>query len=60
MIVSNRLERRYNWLSGLWENPPSRWCQFDRNKPTVGKREASATPEDFARELIRLAEWSRG
>ena len=33
---------------------------FDRIKPTVGKREASATPEEFARELIRLAEWSRG
>lgn len=33
---------------------------FDRNKPTLSKRAASATPEAFARELIRLAEWSRG
>lgn len=33
---------------------------FDRNKPTLGKREASATPPEFALELIRLAEWSRG
>jgi hypothetical protein len=28
---------------------------FDRNKPTLGKKEASATPEPFARTLIRLA-----
>lgn len=32
---------------------------FDRNKPTLGKRAASATPKAFASELIRLAEWSR-
>lgn|SRR5690606_17971573 len=31
---------------------------FDRSKPTLGKREASATPIEFAQELIRLAEWS--
>lgn len=30
-----------------------------RNKPTLSKAEANATPEPFARELIRLAEWSR-
>lgn len=33
---------------------------FDRNKPTLSKREASATPKAFAQVLIRLAEWSRG
>lgn len=33
---------------------------FDRAKPTLGKRAASATPEAFARELVRLAEWSQG
>jgi hypothetical protein len=32
---------------------------FDRNKPTLGKREASATPIEFARYLVRLAESSR-
>lgn len=31
-----------------------------RNLPTLSKAEANATPEAFARELIRLAEWSRG
>lgn len=29
------------------------------NKPTLGKREANATPIDFRDELIRLAKWSR-
>lgn len=33
---------------------------FDRIKPTLGKKEASRTPVAFAKELIRLAEWSRG
>lgn len=33
---------------------------FDRIKPTLGKREASATPEQFANVLILLADWSRG
>lgn len=33
---------------------------FDRNKPTLGKREASATPREFAEELVKLARWSRG
>lgn len=32
---------------------------FDRIKPTLGKREASATPPAFAELLIRLARWSR-
>lgn len=33
---------------------------FDRNKPTLSKKAASATPRAFAAELITLAEWSRG
>ena len=45
-----------------WERKPGThqvgW--FDRNKPTLSKRAASATPEAFAHELIRLAEWSQG
>jgi hypothetical protein len=46
----------------IWDKNPGThqvgW--FDRNKPTLGKKEASRTPEAFALELIRLAEWSRG
>lgn len=46
-----------NWA----REPGTHQCGwFDRKKPTLGKREASATPEAFARELIRLAAWSRG
>jgi hypothetical protein len=30
----------------------------ERNKPTLGRREASATPVAFRDELIRLAKWS--
>lgn len=63
--------RKRTWLLYVGKRPPFelRWGRtpgthqvgwFDRNKPTVGKREASATPEAFAEELIRLAEWSRG
>jgi hypothetical protein len=63
--------RKRTWLLYCGARPPFElnWARepgthqcgwFDRNKPTVGKREASATPEPFARELIRLAEWSRG
>lgn len=40
-----------------WSRTPGK-CQvgwFDRAKPTVGKREASATPPDFAATLIALA-----
>lgn len=33
---------------------------FDRVKPSLGKRAASATPRRFAETLIRLADWSRG
>lgn len=33
---------------------------FDRVKPTLGKREASATPEAFARALIELAAQAKG
>jgi hypothetical protein len=40
-----------------WRRPPGThqigW--YDRNKPTLSKREASATPEPFARALIDLA-----
>lgn len=32
---------------------------FDRKKPTLSKKEAIKTPPRFARELIRLAEWSQ-
>lgn len=32
---------------------------FDRNKPTLSKKEASLTPVLFAEELIKLAQWSR-
>jgi hypothetical protein len=63
--------RKRTWLMYCGERPPFdlRWERnpgthqcgwFDRKKPTVSKREASATPPDFARELIRLAEWSAG
>lgn len=63
--------RKDTWLLYCGARPPFEldWMRkpgthqcgwFDRNKPTVSKREASATPERFARELIRLAEWSRG
>lgn len=31
----------------------------ERNKPTLSKREANATPPAFKEELIRLAYWSR-
>jgi hypothetical protein len=63
--------RKRTWILYCGKRPPFEldWRRepgthqvgwFDRNKPTVGKREASATPERLARELIRLAEWSRG
>lgn len=44
-----------------WERKPgTHQCGwFDRNKPTLGKAEASRTPMPFAVELIRLAQWSR-
>ena len=63
--------RKRTWLLYCGKRPPFelRWSRtpgthqvgwFDRVKPTVGKREASATPEAFARVLIDLAIWSRG
>lgn len=63
--------RKRTWLLYCGKRPPFEldWTRragthqvgwFDRNKPTLSKREAMATPEAFARELIRLAEWSRG
>ncbi len=63
--------RKRTWLLYCGARPPFEldWARepgthqcgwFDRNKPTVSKREASATPPAFARELIKLAEWSRG
>ncbi len=65
------LARKRTWLLYCGRRPPFelRWARtpgthqvgwFDRVKPTVGKREASATPEAFARTLIDLAIWSRG
>jgi hypothetical protein len=65
------LARKRTWLLYCGKRPPFelRWERnpgthqvgwFDRKKPTVGKREASATPVEFALELIRLADWSRG
>lgn len=62
--------RKRTWLLYCGVRPPFdlRWARepgthqvgwFDRNKPTLSKREASATPRAFADELIRLAEWSR-
>lgn len=63
--------RKRTWLLYCGARPPFEldWTRnpgthqvgwFDRNKPTLSKRQASATPEAFARELIRLAAWSRG
>jgi len=63
--------RKRTWLLYCGKRTPFelRWARqpgthqvgwFDRNKPTLAKREASATPVEFAQELIRLAEWSRG
>lgn len=64
--------RKRTWLLYCGKRPPFEldWTRnaptthqvgwFDRNKPTLSKRAASATPRAFAEELIRLAEWSRG
>lgn len=63
--------RKRTWLLYCGRRPPFdlNWARepgtaqvgwFDRNKPTLSKREASATPIAFARTLIKLAEWSRG
>jgi hypothetical protein len=62
--------RKRTWLfyCGSW--PPSlNWSPrpgthqvgwFDRNKPTLGKKAANATPPAFRDELIRLAKHSGG
>ncbi len=63
--------RKRTWLLYCGKRPPFEldWRRepgthqvgwFDRSKPTLAKRESSATPEAFARELVRLAQWSRG
>lgn len=63
--------RKRTWLlySGKREPLPMNWNRlagshqvgwFDRIKPTLSKREASATPLEFAEALIELAEWSLG
>jgi hypothetical protein len=62
--------RKRTWLLYCGARPPFElnWRRepgthqcgwFDRNKPTVGKREASATPDAFAVVLIQLAFWSK-
>jgi hypothetical protein len=62
--------RKRTWLIYCGTRPPFdlRWDRqpgthqvgwFDRNKPTVGKKEASASPIEFAEELVKLARWSR-
>lgn len=61
--------RKRTWLyyCGLTHPAPMRWTRepgtkqvgwFDRIKPTLGKKEAMATPEAFASALIRLARHS--
>lgn len=63
--------RKRTWLYYCGARPPSDldWTQspgthqvgwFDRAKPTLSKREASATPPRFALALIALALWSLG
>lgn len=63
--------RKRTWLLYCGARPPFEldWTRqpgthqvgwFDRNKPTLGKREASKTTIEFAKELIRLAKWSQG
>lgn len=63
--------RKRTWLLYCGNRRPFdlRWEQkagthqvgwFDRIKPTLSKKEASATPREFREELIRLARWSRG
>jgi len=62
--------RKRTWLAYVGENPPAEldWSRppgthqcgwFDRSKPTLGKRAASATPPGFADALIALAEGAR-
>lgn len=62
--------RKRTWLLYCGKRPPFEllWVRnpgthqvgwFDRNKPTLSKRMASATPAAFAKTLIALARWSR-
>lgn len=68
--------RKATWLYYYGDNPPFDldWSRKpgthqvghrdqrgkDRNKPTLSKKEANATPIAFRDELIRLAIWSKG
>lgn len=63
--------QKKTWLIYCGKQPPFEldWSKtpathqvgwFDRLRPTVSKREASATPLAFAETLIALAKWSRG
>lgn len=63
------LARKRTWLVYHGSQPPFelRWNRdagthqvgwFDRNKPTVSKRQADASPPAFADELLALAAWS--
>jgi hypothetical protein len=61
--------RKRTWLFYVGVRPPELdWTRapgthqvgwFDRIKPTLGKREASATPEKFAKLLVELARGSK-
>ena len=62
--------RKRTWLFYCGLTPPAeaRWDRapgthqvgwFDRNKPTLSKKEASSTPPEFARYLIELARSSQ-
>ena len=62
--------RKRTWLLYVGVNPPlpARWERergthqvgwFDRIKPTLGKKEASLTPVDFAKYLVALARHTR-
>lgn len=69
-VYDNPCQKR-TWLFYCGKRPPFEldWSKqpgthqigwFDRNKPTVGKREASLSPMRFAETLVALARWSRG
>lgn len=65
--------RKRTWLFYCGQRPPFEldWSEpaythqighdakMKRPRPSLGKREASATPRAFAETLIRLADWSR-
>ncbi len=63
--------RKRTWLAYCGKRPPFElnWERregthqigwFDRKKKTLGKKEASRTPQAFADDLVKLARWSRG